>query len=304
MPKRHRNLNNNRKSPGHNQDPGSRLFLNNRRALPALPGRAPQVGEAELLHCVTKAPAEPLIGAIPVGPSNIASKPLGFSLVPPEVDDRKSRARGMGHKPDGSSHPSSISTIPLRPNDNDEESLLMSAPSPSGDTPAEQPLILANSGFDPTNTAVYELSEMEAGRQQDGTKEQTTNPDIPNEPILIDQILNDNIVSHISDIHKHKKLNISGSTVGPEVLANPLPSGSKMMNGSMGLELQKDGRNMMMEYEEEPKASWTTPINEEESYGKRPKRSEVCMNGYNFKNFVNFSHFIPIMKILGKTMLK
>ena len=56
----------------------------------------------------------------------------------------------------------------------------------------------------------------------------------------------------------------------------------------------------MMEYEEEQRASWTTPPNEEDSYGKRPKRSEVCRNGYNFENCLNFSHFMPINGNLGQ----
>ena len=195
MPKRHRKLTNNRNPPGHNQDPGSSIPPQQyRRALPALPGQAPQVGEAELLHCVTEAPAEPLTGAIPFGPSHIASKPLDFSLVPPEVDDRNSRARGMGHKPDGDSHPSSISINPLRTNELGIPSL--SAPSPSGGIPIKRHSTLANSGIDPTTNGFEVLSVMEIDERQEGAKEQSTNSDTFNTSFINPLVSINNIMSH------------------------------------------------------------------------------------------------------------
>ena len=166
-----------------------------RRAPPMVPGRIPLREEAELFSGVPKASAEPKTGAIHFGPSHIASKTLDFSLVPPEVDDRNSRARGMGHKPDGDSHPSSISINPLRTNDNNEESLLILAPSPSGGIPIERQLTLATSGNDPTTTGFYGLSEMEIAERQEGAKE-TTIPDTIN-PLLFDStVLIANNVSH------------------------------------------------------------------------------------------------------------
>ena len=212
MSKRHRNLQTNRNSPGHNQDPGSLLPSQSfRRASLALPGRAPQVGEAELLPDVTQASAEPLTGAILLGPSHIASTPLGFSLDLPEVDDRDSQARGMGHDLDGDSHPSSISSYPLRTKCNNEEPLLISAPSPSGGIPIERPFVLANSGFDPTTNGFCGLSEMETDERQEDTKE-TTNPDTNNTPLFDHSTLNDNLVSHqalFTDKSTNKIQNIS-----------------------------------------------------------------------------------------------
>ena len=211
MPKRRGTHFNFNKTTGFTQRPCSLPLSSVRRASQALPGRAPQVGEAELLSGVTQASAEPLTGAILFGPSHIASKPLDFSLVPPEVDDRNSRARGMGHKPDGDSHPSSISTYPLRTNCNNEEPLLMSAPSPSGDTPTERPFVLANSGIDPTTN---DLSMMEIDERQEGAKEITTNPDLIHTETdsFYNSTLNDNIMSHTTlfpDKQQLKKLNIS-----------------------------------------------------------------------------------------------
>ena len=196
MSKRHRNLQTNRNSPGHNQDPGSLLPSQSfRRASLALPGRAPQVGEAELLPDVTQASAEPLTGAILLGPSHIASTPLGFSLDLPEVDDRDSRARGMGHELDGDSHPSSTSNYPLRTNNNNLKSPLISTPSPSGGIPIERRPTLANSGFDPTTNDGYGLSEMEIDERQEGAKE-TTIPDTSNTHLLNNSDFIDNNVSH------------------------------------------------------------------------------------------------------------
>ena len=199
MPERHRHkVSRLDPSAGFSQYKGSSSlpFSSVRRALQALPGRAPQVGEAELLSGVTQASAEPLTGAILFGPSQIASKTLDLSLDPPEVDDRDSRARGMGHELDGDSHPSSISTYPLRTNCNNEEPLLVSAPSPSGDTPTERPLVLANSGFDPTTNGFEALSVMEIDERQEGTKEYSTNSDTFNTPLNDLSVLNDNNVSH------------------------------------------------------------------------------------------------------------
>ena len=196
MPKRRGTHSNLTKNTGFTQHTCSLPFSSVRRASLALPGRAPQVGEAELLSGVTQASTEPLTGAIRFGPSHIASKSLDFSLVFPEVDDRNSRACGMGHKPDGDSHPSSISTYPLRTNCNNEGPLLMSAPSPSGDTPTERPFVLANSGIDPTTNDVYGLSEMEIDERLEGAKERSTKADIFNAPLNDLSVLNDNIMSH------------------------------------------------------------------------------------------------------------
>ena len=195
MPKRHRKQNTNRNSLGHNQDPGSLPLSSVRRASQALPGRILQKEEAELLSDVTQASAEPLTGAIPFGPSQIASKTLDLSLDPPEVDDRDSRARGMGHELDGDSHPSSISTYPLRTNCNNQEPLLMSAPSPSGDTPTERPFVLADSGTDPTTNEFCGLSGMEIDERQEGTKE-TTNSDTIKRSYFNHSVSLDNNVSH------------------------------------------------------------------------------------------------------------
>ena len=209
MPKRHRT----NKSPfksnsGHTQSERSSASSQGAlRALPAVPGRIPLREEAELLVGVTKASAKPDTGATLFGPSHIASKPLDFSLVPPEVDDRNSRARGMGHKPDGDSHPSSISTYPLRTNCNNEEPLLMSAASPSGDTPTERPFVLANSGFDPTTNGFYGLSEVKLDERQEGAKERTTNTD-PSEtdPFYNSTFVDNNLSHQIYSLDKSYKI--------------------------------------------------------------------------------------------------
>ena len=101
----------------------------------------------------------------------------------------------MGHKPDGDSHPSSISINPLRTNNNNEESLLISAPSPSGGIPIERQLTLATSGIDPTTIDFYGLSEMEIDERQEGAKE-TTIPDTSNTHLLNNSDFIDNNVSH------------------------------------------------------------------------------------------------------------
>ena len=211
MPKRHRKFNNTRNPPGHNQDPGSGLStLDNRRALPALPGRIFQKEEAELLQCVTKAPAEPLIGAIPFGPAQNTSISVDISLSPPEVEGRNSRALGMGQKPDGDSHPSSNSINPLRNNNNNiSESLLMSAPSPSGGIPIERHFTLANSGIDPTTMV---LSGVKTSGRQERTNEPTLKSDTIKPPLIDFSTLNDRIMSHKTFTFSDKILNISQSS--------------------------------------------------------------------------------------------
>ena len=201
MPKRHRNLNTNRNSPGHNQDPGSSISPRKyRRALPALPGRAPQVGEAELLSGVTKASAEPLTGAIPSGPQYY-SKTEGHSPQPTESDIGHYR---LGRLTDGFSHlKSDPNNIPLRTNNN-FKSLSQSAPSPSGDIPIE--FNLANSGIDPTTNG---LSIMEVDERQEGAKGRTTNSDTYNTPYLDHSLLFDNNMSHSSILFVDKTKTIS-----------------------------------------------------------------------------------------------
>ena len=185
------------------------------RAHPAVSGRIPLREEAEILTGVTQASAEPLIGAIRSGPSNFHSE--GSSPQPLEVDSENSRVVGMGRLPDGSSRSSSISFNPLR--NNNVEPLLISAPSLSGDTPIEWPFTLANSGTDPTTNV---LSEMEIGERQEGAKELTTDSDIFHTHSLNLFTFNDNFMSHSSTLFPDKQLKnlkISGSTVGPENLA-------------------------------------------------------------------------------------
>ena len=221
------------------------------RAPPMVPGRIPLREEAELFLGVTKASAEPTTGAILLEPSNI-SKTEGSSPQLPESDIGISRLGGMGRLSDGFSHLTSDSdNNPLRTNN--LESLPQSAPSPSGDIPIE--VNLATSGFDPTTNGFDALSEMEIDERQEGAQE-TTNTDTINPSFINSTVLIDNIMSRqtlFTDKSYKTTTNISGSTVGPEVLAIPLPSGSK--EDSRGLEFQKDGRNMAMEYEEEPRAS-------------------------------------------------
>ena len=196
MPTRHMNTFGLKSNTGHTQSECSQPSTTDElRAPPAVPGRIPLRDEAELLQGVTKASAEPLTGAILFGPPQVASKPLDFSLVPPEVDDRNSRARGMGHKPDGDSHPSSISVNPLRNNNNHDKSLLISAPSPPGGTPIERQLTLATSGTDPTTNDVYGSSVREVDERQEGAKE-TTNSDTIKPSYFNHSVSLDNNVSH------------------------------------------------------------------------------------------------------------
>ena len=186
MPKRRGTHSNLTKNTGFTQHSCSLPLSSVRRATLALPGRAPQVGEAELLPGVTQASAEPLIGAIPSGPLDY-SKTEGLSPHPTESDIGNSRLDGMGRLPDGFSHLTSESDKnPLR--NNILEPLLMPAPSPSGDIPAEQPLILATSGFDPTTIGVYGLSVMGIDERQEGAKEHATDSDTIN-PHSIDSSL-------------------------------------------------------------------------------------------------------------------
>ena len=110
----------------------------------------------------------------------------------------------MGRKPDGDSHPSSISVYPLRTNN--LESSTQSVPSPSGDIPIEPDL--ANSGTDPTTNGFYGLSEMELDERQEGAKE-TTITDNTKPPYFDSTVLNANNMSHISFTEQHKIINIS-----------------------------------------------------------------------------------------------
>ena len=206
MPKRHRNINSNNKSAGSTQRSCALSFSSVRRAFPALPGRAPQVGEAELLSGVTQASAEPETGAILFGTSHITSTTVDSSLLPPEVEGRNSRALGMGQKPDGDSHPSSISIFPLRTNV--LESPPLSAPSPSGGIPIKRPLTLANSGTDPTTNSFCGLSQMEVGERQEGAEGLTTNSDTFKPPYIDLSVLNDYIVSHSSLLFPDKQLKL------------------------------------------------------------------------------------------------
>ena len=181
-----------------------------RRAPPGVPGRIPLREEAALFSGVTKASAEPETGAILLGPS-IHSITEGSSPQSTESDFGNSRLGGMGRLPDGYSHPMSDSdNIPLRNNNHKLETLVLPAPSPSGDILAGLPLILANSGTDPTTNGFCGLSEMETDERQEETKEQTINADTFNPHLFDSTVLIDNLVSRqllITD--PHKKLNIS-----------------------------------------------------------------------------------------------
>ena len=196
MPKRHRNTNFNHKTTGYTQRSCALSFSSVRRAFPALPGPIPQVEEAALFHGVTEASAEPDTGAILFGPSHITSTSVDVSLSL-EVEDRNSRALGMGQKPDGLSHPSLISDNIIPLHTNNLKSPPLSAPSPSGDIPIKRPLILANSGIDPT-TNVYGLSEVKFDERQEGAKERTTNTDLSETDSFYNSTFVDNIMSHPS----------------------------------------------------------------------------------------------------------
>ena len=175
-----------------------------RRAPPAVPGRIPLREEAALFSDVTKASAEPETGAILLGPS-IHSITEGSSPQSTESDFGNSRLGGMGRLPDGYSHPMSDSdNIPLRNNNHKLEALVLPAPSPSGDILAGLPLILANSGIDPTINGFEALSVMEIDERQEGAKETTTNSDTFNPPFINSDVSNANNVSHsIYNTDKH-----------------------------------------------------------------------------------------------------
>ena len=131
MPKRHRKSFNFKETAGLTQHSCSSIFPQNvRRASPALPGRLPQVEEAELFLGVTKASAEPDTGAIHFGPSPNTSKPVGLSLQM-EAEVGTSRIVGMGRLSDGFSRPSSTFNNPLRNSNN-----ILELPPPS--TPSLQ----------------------------------------------------------------------------------------------------------------------------------------------------------------------
>ena len=68
MPTRHKPKFTDNREQGSSSSVSSQGTL---RARPALPGRTPQVDEAELFLGVTETPAEPDTGAIPSGPNNI-----------------------------------------------------------------------------------------------------------------------------------------------------------------------------------------------------------------------------------------
>ena len=169
-----------------------------RRALQALPGRILQKEEAELLQCVTEAPAEPLIGAIHSGPLSFQSE--GFSPQYLEFDSEISRVVGMGQLPDGFSRSSSSSLNPLR--NNTLESPPLSAPSPSGDIPIKRHFTLANSGTDPTTNV---LSGVEWAERQERTNEPTHESDTIKSHFIDSSVLNvcRTIHLHLQIKHTH-----------------------------------------------------------------------------------------------------
>ena len=223
MPKRHRNC----KPPfkfnsEHTQSECSPPTIHcGRRAPPAVPGRIPLREEAELLSGVTKASAEPLIGATLSDPLHISHNE-GPNPQQTGSDFGNSRLDGMGRLSDGHSHPTSNSDIiPLRINN--LESPPLSATSPSGDMPIERPVTLANSGFDPTTNGFEALSVMEIDERQEGAKEATITDTIKS-PFIDPTVLNDNIMSHQTLLTDKQIRNLNISLALHSRMLEPLSS--------------------------------------------------------------------------------